>query len=112
MVTRRKKERRAKSAREKRKRSSLTGSPEEFPPAEPEKPTFFPRDLQAMLPFRGKKNLASALRGVNERQLPAARLVRSDGGKGSVQYSILHRFAGSAQPQNALKLVVVAAVGV
>jgi hypothetical protein len=70
LVTRSEKKRRAKTARKKRKRSSLTGPPQEFPPAEPEKPTFFLRDLQAMLLFSGKKNLASAPRGVNQSGLP------------------------------------------
>ena len=58
----RKKEGRAETARHKRQRSSLTRPPQEFPPAEPEKPTFLPRDFQAMLLFCGKKNLASTFR--------------------------------------------------
>jgi hypothetical protein len=64
-VTGREKERRAITAREKRERSSLTGLPQEFPPAEAEKPTFFLKDLQATLPFRGKEKFSI---GITDRQ--------------------------------------------
>jgi hypothetical protein len=61
----RKKQCRAQTARHKRQRSSLTGPPQEFPPAEAEKPTFIPRNFQAVLLFCEKKNLALAFRRVN-----------------------------------------------
>ena len=65
-----------------------------------------------MLPFRGKKNLASALRGVNEGRLPTARLYARTVAKAVCSIQSLTVFGGFAQPQNALKLVVVTAVGV
>ena len=56
---------RPKTAWHKRQRSPPTGSPQEFPPAEFKEPTFFLRDLQAMLLFRETKNLALAPKQVN-----------------------------------------------
>jgi hypothetical protein len=56
----------AEAARQKCQRSALTRPPQEFPPAKPQKPTFFLRDLQAMLLVCGKKNLALAYGGVNQ----------------------------------------------
>jgi hypothetical protein len=51
----------------------VTRPPQEFPPAEPEKPTFLPRDLQVMLLFREKKNLALAPVRVNQAVAPGFR---------------------------------------
>jgi hypothetical protein len=138
VVTRGGQERRAKTARKKRKRSPLTGPPQEFPPAEPAKPTFFPRGLQAILPFRGEKNLASGFRSVNQRSrrtdaaspLPKSAPPRDlefeqsavlklhevcDSMLGASPMCSLRPaapFAVSARRQNALKSRLVAAVGV
>ena len=119
VVTWRKKERRSKAAREKSKRSPLAGPPQEFPPAKPEKPTFFPRGLQATLPFSRTEKFSIGLPGRQSRvtvvltrqlvsvavELKSRLATRASGRKREVvQRWPQSRFCSSRQAVNALKL--------